>query len=144
MEAARFGVDQFRQRVHIRAFQLGKLPVIEYLLHHRVLRCQPFQNIGRRRDRFAFPITERSRQAHLLEQHFAELLRRRDVELALRQCVNFAGQPRDFRFEQSRQPRKLRRIHPDTGMFHARQHAGQRQFDVLIQPAQSAPVDFRP
>ena len=137
-------VHQRRQRIHIGAFELGQLPVFENLAHDLVFRGQGFEDIDRRRNRLALAVPHRRGQTHLLEQNFAQLLRRGDVELAARQSMNLAREPRDARlpcrFESRVSSLVSIRI---PAMFHARQNTGQRQFDFVIELAESLAFDFR-
>ncbi len=136
-------IDQRRQRVHVRALELGELPVFEHLAHDLVLGRQFLQHVGRGGNRLALAVLHRRRQLQILEQNVAQLLRRADVERLARQRVDLAGEPRDLAFHQPREPLQLRRIDADAGPLHARQHAGQRQFDGGVQFAQAARIHRR-
>jgi hypothetical protein len=72
-----------------------------------------------------------------------KLLRRADVERPPGQPVDVRGEARNLRLHQRREALQFDRVDADAGALHARQHAGQRQFDGGVEFAQAARVDGR-
>ena len=86
VQAQGAGVQQRRQRVNVRRFQLRELAIVEHHPRHFVLGGEAFEHIDRGRNCFALAILHRLRQIELVEEHVAELLGRVDVELDARLC----------------------------------------------------------
>ena len=72
--------NERRERVHVRALELHELPELEHLAADLVLDGELFEHVGGGRDGLALAVFHRRGQPQVLEQHFAQLLRRVDVE----------------------------------------------------------------
>ena len=132
VDAAGLGIDLAHQRVGVGAFQLGELAVLEDLHRQRMaLRREVFQHRGVGRPG-AVLVALAAGQLLFVEQDFAQLLGRADVELAAGDLVDLAlefGQPL---LEVGTEPLELQRIDLDAGGFHRQQHRDQRPLDGLV------------
>ena len=71
-------------------------------------------------------------QAHLVEQDFAQLLGRADIEILARQLVNFRLQPALRFAEIIGQTAQQFRVNRNAGAFHIGQHHHQRAFQTFV------------
>ena len=94
MHAAGLGIDVGRQRIGIGAAQLGQAAPFQHLLGDGMaLRRHVFQHIGVGGPGAGLGLAA-AFQLHAVEQDFAQLLGRADIELAARQLVDFGFQRR--------------------------------------------------
>jgi len=135
-------VDQQRQRIHISALELGELPVGQHLAHDFVLRGQFVEHVGGGGEGFPLGLLGRG-QLQIHEQHASQLLRGADVERLACQHVDLGGELRDFRLHDPGEALQLYGVDAYARALHARQHAGQGQFDFVVEPAQAAGIDRR-
>ena len=75
MDAARLGVDELRQRVDVRAFELHQRAPLEDVSRQVVRQRQLLEHFHRRRRRARRPGALQHRQLHLVEQDVRQLLR---------------------------------------------------------------------
>ncbi len=129
---AAFAVGQKRQRIHVVRLQLRELPVLEHHARYVVVYRQLFEHILRRRNHLALAVLERLGQAHLVEEHIAELLRRLDIEAMSRLREDLLADAVNFRAESDRHLVQHRGIDAHAGLLHAQQHRDQRQVDRLV------------
>ena len=129
MQPAGPRVDQRGQGVDVRALELGELAVFQHLAHDLVFRGQRLQNVDRGGARLPLAVFHRRGQLQIVEQHVAQLLRRADVERPAGEPVDVRGEARDLRLHQRGEALQFVVVDADAGAFHARQHAGQREFD---------------
>ena len=108
VQPAGLRIDQLGQRVDVRAFELGELPVFEHLTRDFVLRRQALQHVGRGGNGFAFSVLHGRGQVQVFEQNLAKLRRRINVERLSRQLVDLRRQPLDVGIQLARQHSKLR------------------------------------
>ena len=87
----RLRIDQQRQRIHIRAFELAQLPEFKNFRHHRVLIAQAFQDVGI--GRVAALGLASARQVQVFEEKARELLRRVDIDRPVRHVGDFLVEP---------------------------------------------------
>ena len=125
-------VDLADQRVGIGTLELGKLPPVQYPGGQiMALRGQPLEHIGAGRVGAGLALLA-ARQRHFVEQHFAKLLGRADVEVTPGELVNLLAEFCNPLFEIVRQGPQHLRIDLNTSLLHLLQHANQRPFDPLI------------
>ena len=134
VHAAGGGVDRRLQRLGVGRAQLGQLPPIEHprgQLH--ALAGEGFQHrlVG---GILAALALLAALQAHLLEQHLAQLLGAADSEWRAGEGENLRLQSRDLHRELRRQPGQLLAIDADAVAFHPGDHLDQRAVDALINP----------
>src|ERR1700749_1467978 len=84
------------------------------------------------RDDFALAAHRRSRKTHVREEHFAELLRRVDVEAAAGQLEDALTYTLQFESKAFGEPVKNPRIDAYAGFCHAKQDGSERQIDIRI------------
>ena len=140
MKAARLRVDELRQRVDVGALQFRHLAMLDD--PHRDGRPGPVEGrqlferllVGAGLVRLRRALLHG--QLELLEQQFAVLLGRGDVELP-------AGRLVDLLFDALQLPLHLdaellqeRRIDADAGVLHLGQHADERDFEGVVERAQ--------
>ena len=142
VQAVRPRIDQRGQRVHVGAFQLRELPVLQNLAGDFVIGRQAFQHIRRGGNGFSLAVLHGCGQIQFFKQDFSELLRRIDVERLAGQFVDLGREPLDDSIELSGEHLELHRLNADAGLFHACQHACQRQIDLLVDFAQAFGIDF--
>ena len=94
-------IDQLRQCVHVRGFQLGDFAELQNLARQLVHQRHRFKNIGGRRAGFASAARRRP-QAHLVKENFRELRGRIDVEFHFRDFPDRAFDAANFLFHRGR------------------------------------------
>jgi hypothetical protein len=136
MHAAGFRVDHARQLVGVGALQLGQRAVFEQQLGQRVVERQFGQHffVGRRAAGGGFLL---HRQAELAEQDFAQLLRRGEVERLASQFVSLGFQRHDLLADFVALPGEYFAVDQDAGALHLPDHLPGRQFDVVVDAAQT-------
>ncbi len=132
MDAARFGVYFFLQRVRIGGFELGKLAVIQNFLDDLMAFLgQFFEHIHRRGIIAALGLFA-SRKAHFAKQNFADLFGRGDVERMPGEFMNLHFQRGQLLAEILRKVFQECRINLDACQFHLGNHGNKRPFDVFV------------
>ena len=136
VDAPRMRIDVSRQRVRVRAFQLGHLPPVDDLarqivsldrqLFQRIRVCRPLPGLG----------FLAARQTELAEQNIAKLLGRTQIEPLARQPVDRLLQPRHPLRKAMRQPRQHLAIDQHPRLFHIGKHRHQRPFQRFINRGQ--------
>src|ERR1700679_216535 len=77
---ARVGIGELRKRIDVDGFELGEMAEFEHEAREFMLFRELFKDVLRGRDGFAFAACGGCGQAHVCEEHYAELLWRIDVE----------------------------------------------------------------
>ena len=119
------------------------MPVFQDFCDDLMIRRKLFQNVGRGGNGFPLAVARRSGQFQILEQYFAQLLRRADVERLAGDAVDLLGEPPDGGVHEDGQAAELDRVDANAVRFHAGQHTGQRQIDAFVKLAQAARIDLR-
>ena len=78
-------------------------------------------------------------QAHSIEQHLRQLLRRVDVELAAGQLVDPLHQAVQLEVDLPRLDRQRRRVDAHAGLLDGHEHRDQRQLQAIGTPRSAAP-----
>jgi len=112
-------------------------------LNDFVIGGERFQNVGGGGNGFALAIFHRRGQSQVFKQNLAQLLRRADVEWPAGKRVNLPGKRADPGFHDGREAGQLGSVDAHAVRFHARQHGGERQLDLVVQRAQAARLDLR-
>src|SRR5258708_28812646 len=95
-------MNQLRQRIHIRRFQLGNLPILDHFRRQFVLLFHLFQDVRRRRSHFPFAPPRRRLQVQLVEQNLRQFPRRGPVLFPPPPPSNLFFQPPHFPFHPAR------------------------------------------
>ena len=121
-----------RQRVGIGRAQFRDLPPVENLARQFVaLLGQLIQHLRRGRPRAGLGLRA-PRQAHLAEQHVAELLRAADVNFLAGDLADLGLDARGGLREIRRQSRQHLAVDRNAAPLHPRQHADQRPLQRLV------------
>ena len=104
--------------------------------------CQIFKNISAGRIGPGFALFA-PRQAHLIEQNFAQLFGRTYIEFLARQNLNFIFKRRHFLRKTVGHPAKGVTIHLNACHFHIGQHRNQRAFQRFINRGHMGTVQLR-
>ena len=137
-------VDVLDQRVRVGALELGELAPVEHAGRQVVaLRRKLLQNVGAGAVGAGLALAP-GLQAHLVEQHLAELLGRADGEGMAREGVNLAFQRLSAAGEVRRERDELTLVDQDAGGFHPGQHGDQRALDPLVHRGEAVGDEARP
>ena len=119
-------LDDLQQSLGIGGFQLGQHPIVQHLIHDRMLAAQLFQHVGVGAPA-GFGFFARG-QHQFVKKHRAELLGRKNVELV-------PGVPPDALLQRGNQALSevIERlaVNIEAGLLHLREHAAERHFDGL-------------
>ena len=131
MNAAGVFVDVILERIRIGRLQLGQLSPVQNTTRQVMFRRKVFQHIcargiGPRLALFA------ALKPHLVEQDFAKLFRRADVEFAPREFVNFILKPCHLLRKGIRHAAKCIAVHLDARPFHRGQDRNKWTFKGFI------------
>ena len=138
MDAPGLRIDVLRQRFGIRRHQLGELPPFQHHVDELAVLLGQFlaggEIVQQARARFPLPRLglAAAGQLEVVEQEFAELLGRSEIELVPGEIVDLRFEPRHALPERRRQPRQDVSVDLDSRAFHVRQHAHQRPLQRLV------------
>src|SRR5258708_15030217 len=110
-------MNQLRQRIHIRRFQLGNLPILDHFRRQFVLLFHLFQDVRRRRSHLAFAPPRRRLQGQLFEHNLPHLRRRVHLEFPPPQLPNLFFHPPAFFLPPAPHLPPPVPIHPKSGAF---------------------------
>ncbi len=134
VNAAGRRIDQRRQRIHVRRLELREATEVEDLLRQRMLASETREHVYVGRQTGLAAADSARRDLQLLEQHFAKLRRRVDVEFAAGERVNLGEQCAQARVELGAHRRQPLRIDSYAAKLHAREHGDQRHLDLGEEP----------
>src|ERR1700733_4722845 len=103
------------------------MPELEHEARNLAGLGEVFKYVLRGRDGLALAILHGHGETQVLEEHFAKLLGRVDVEPAAGQTVDALADAFEFLPESRGKTIKDRRIDPDAILFHAKQYRRERQ-----------------
>ena len=132
MDPSGFRQNAVDKRVGIGGFEFCQLPPVKNSRGNLdAIRGKVLEDVGRGGigTRLGFLAAFKP---HLVEQDFAKLLWRSDIELLAGKIENLAIERIHPGREIIRHPRQNRRIDRDAGIFHRRQHRDQRPFQPFI------------
>src|SRR5690348_7557757 len=132
MDAAGRRIDLAHQRIGVSALELSELAPVEDA-RRQIMRQRELLEHGSIGAIGAGLALAPARQSQLVEQHFAELLGRADVEGMAGETVDLALQLDKARAEILREPVELAAVDADAGALHGRDDADQRPLDGLIE-----------
>ena len=144
MHAPGPGIDVFDQGIGVGALQLGELAPVEHPRRQVVaLRRQLLQNVGAGAVGARLALAP-ALEAHLVEQHLAELLGRADGEGMAGEGVDLALQRLDAPGEVRRQRDEFALVDQNAGGLHPGQHGDQRALDPLVHRGEAVGDEARP
>ena len=140
MDAAVPRADDLQKPLDIGALELGQLAVFQNRRDDRMQARELFEHvhIGRVAGLGLFL----RGQAELFKQHLAQLAGGVDVEFAARVLVDLPDQHRDARVQLVAEGAQLVRRDRAAEHLHLREHAQERQLDLVIQPAHAELLDL--
>ena len=135
---ATVGRDEVRQCVDVGRLQLGQLAVLQHLGGRVVaLPGELFQDVGAGLVLLRLARAAGRRQAHVLEQDDAELLRRQDVEALAGKLEDLIRQLAGLPLEPARHVGKHAGVEFDALLLHRRQHGHQGRLDLFVHLARA-------
>src|SRR5437879_1529750 len=119
MQAARGWVDENRQRVYVRGFELCELAVVEDHPGNGMVFGQVLEDIYRGRNCSALAVLDRLGQVHPVEKNISQLSGRADIEFRSRDFVYFLGLRANLTFKVRRHPGQRCSVVLHSRLFHA-------------------------